>query len=145
MADRTEVLFDVNALVALSLATHQHHRAAHEFLDRTSAWATCAMTEASLYRLLLNPTVVGRAIDATDIGRVVGGFRRDSRWRLIPDATTLADPRVETSVLMGHQQVTDLHLVNLAAASNVRLATFDAAIPTWLAPADRRHVVIIPS
>ena len=52
---------------------------------------------------------------------------------------------VDTSVLVGHQQVTDLHLVNLAARHGGVLATFDATLPTWLAPADRRHVILIPS
>ncbi len=139
------ILFDVNSLVALALTTHQHHRSAHAFLADCSAWATCPTTEASLLRLLLNPVVTGtpRLIGAGI--SVLSGMRRDPRWRLLPETTTLGDPVVDLQVLMGHQQVTDLHLVNLAAATDARLATFDAAIPTWLAPRDRRHVVVIPT
>ena len=44
-----------------------------------------------------------------------------------------------------NEQVTDLHLVDLAARARMQLATFDAAIPTWVAPGDRSHVVLIPS
>ena len=38
-------LFDVNALVALTLTTHQHHRAAHDYLKARVAWATCPADE----------------------------------------------------------------------------------------------------
>ena len=76
---------------------------------------------------------------------VVAGFRADPRWTLLADHTTLATPHINTAVLMGHQQVTDLHLVNLAASHGTRLATFDATMHTWLAPADRRYVDLIPA
>ena len=52
---------------------------------------------------------------------------------------------VDTSVLVGHRQVTDLHLANLALASGGRLATFDRAITSWLAPRDRHLVHVIPT
>lgn len=143
--DPRVTVFDVNALVALCLSTHQHHRAAHEHLSTLGAWATCPMTETALYRLLLNPAVTGRRGLASDVGAVLSGFRTDPRWRLIPDASTLASAVVDVTVLMGHQQVTDLHLVNLAAQAGARLATFDGALTTWLSPADRSHVALIPS
>ncbi|MBP6995526.1 MAG: hypothetical protein KBB39_05220 [Phycicoccus sp.] len=138
-------LFDVNALVALTLTTHQHHRAAHDYLKARVAWATCPMTEAALIRLLMNPAVVGSRRRAGDVMSVVAGFRADPRWTLLADHTTLATPHINTAVLMGHQQVTDLHLVNLAASHGTRLATFDATMHTWLAPADRRYVDLIPA
>ncbi len=138
------ILFDVNALVALTVTTHQHHRAAHSFLAQCGSWATCPTTEASLLRLLLNPAVTGSPRSAVEARAVLSGMRRDPRWRLLSETAALGDPSVDLSVLMGHQQVTDLHLVNVVAASEARLATFDSAIPTWLAPGDRRHVVVIP-
>lgn len=54
-------------------------------------------------------------------------------------------PIIDIAPLTGHQQVTDLHLVNLCARAGLTLATFDAALPTWLVPADRRHVELLPS
>ena len=65
--------------------------------------------------------------------------------RAFTDASTLTDPLIDTAVLAGHQQVTDLHLVTLAAHHGAVLATFDGALTTWLAPADRRHVMLIPA
>lgn len=140
------ILFDVNALVALSLTAHQHHRPAHAFLGALSGeWATCPITESALFRLLMNPAVTGSARSATDVSAVLSGMRRDVRWRFVDDSSSLAEPLIDMSVLMGHQQVTDFHLVNLAAERGYVLASFDRAMPTWLSPADRRHVTIIPT
>jgi len=142
----TTTLFDVNALVALTLTSHQHHRVAHRFLaGLDGAWATTGLTEAGLFRLLLNPRITGSQRMAADIAGILAGIRTDPRWTFLEDSTSLADPLVDTSVLMGHRQVTDLHLVNLVARQGGVLATFDAAIPSWLALKDRRHVVVMPS
>lgn len=138
-------LMDVNALVALCLTSHQHHRAAHAHLAGLKGrWATCPTTEAGLFRLLLNPAVTGTPTTHATVAAVIAGFGQDPRWQRVTDDATLAEPLVNPTVLMGHQQVTDLWLVNLAARHSLVLATFDAAIPTWLAPADRRHVHVIP-
>lgn len=42
---------------------------------------------------------------------------------------------------MGHRQVTDLALVNIAASHDVQLATFDASLRDTLMPDDQRWVV----
>ncbi len=138
------LLLDANALVALALTTHQHHRAAHAFLADVGRWATCPTTESALLRLLLNPAISGRPVESGEVRAVLTGMRADPRWTFLADDTSLAAAHVDVVVLGGHQQVTDLHLVNLAARHGARLATFDAAIPTWLAPADRGLVRVIP-
>lgn len=136
---------DVNVLIALTLTTHVHHARAHESLRRHRGdWATSPLTEAALVRLLLNPTVTGRTFAPALVLQVVSGLRTDPRWRWLPDDSTLADPVIDLSVLVGHRQVTDLHLVNLAASAGLRLVTFDAGIAAALAKADRRHVLVLP-
>ncbi|WP_256841523.1 TA system VapC family ribonuclease toxin [Ornithinimicrobium cryptoxanthini] len=146
MTEPPVTLFDVNALVAVALTTHQHHHAAHRHLRALDGtWATASLTEAGLFRLLLNPLVTGSQRLAADVGAVLQGMRGDPRWTFLEDATSLADPIVDTTVLMGHRQVTDLHLVNLAARHGGVLATFDAGIRSWLAPEDRQHIVVIPA
>nr|WP_281496972.1 TA system VapC family ribonuclease toxin [Ornithinimicrobium sp. F0845] len=139
-------MFDVNALVALALTTHQHHHAAHRFLaGLDGSWATTGLTEAGLFKLLLNPRITGSQRLAAEVTEILRGMRADPRWTFLDDSTSLADPLVDTAVLMGHRQVTDLHLVNLVARHGGVLATFDAAIPSWLAPRDRSRVVLVPS
>lgn len=139
------VLFDVNVLVALSLPAHVHHRAAHRALADLRSWATTPLTEAALVRLLMQPQVAGVPLTGADALGILAGMRGDPRWRFIPDTSSLADPTIEPAVLMGHRQVTDLHLVNLAAASGCVLATFDAALAASLAPEDRRYVELLDS
>lgn len=145
MSESDGVLFDVNALVALCLTTHVHHRAAHAFLARCSRWATCPTTEAGLYRLLLNPLVAGQSLEVTAVDAVVTGFRADPRWHFVPDTATLAEPVIDTRVLRGYRQVTDLQLLNLARSHGLRLATFDRALASWVVPDDRRFVAEIPA
>lgn len=143
MSEPQLVLPDANALVALCVTNHLHHRDAHAFLATVESWATTPVTEAALYRLLLNPQVTTAEHSVADVDAVVRGFRRDPRWRFLADDTTLAAPVVRTAVLVGHRQVTDLHLVNLAAQHGARLATFDRALLSWLDPADRVHAMLI--
>jgi toxin-antitoxin system PIN domain toxin len=137
-------LCDVNVLVALALPTHVHHRSAHTALSTlTGTWATCPTTESSFLRLLLNPRVVGVELSTAHAVGQVRGMRSDARWRWLEDDSSLVEPVIDTSVLVGHRQVTDLHLVNLAARAGRVLATLDAGISAALAPADRRHVLVL--
>lgn len=137
-------LCDVNVLVALALASHLHHRAAHAALaGHRGPWATCPVTEAAVIRLLTNPQVVPNAFTAEEVIGVLRGMRGDARWRFVPDDVSLVDAQVDTTVLRGHRQVTDVQLVNLAARAGLVLVTFDAGIPASLAPRDRRHVRLL--
>lgn len=138
MTDR--VLLDVNVLVALSWDSHVHHRAAHREFARLSAWCTTPVTESGLLRLSLTPALTGRPVRPTEALGQLAAIRRVRGWSFLDDDASLAEPVIDVRTLGGRRQVTDLHLVNLAAANGARLATFDAAIPESLAPDDRRHV-----
>ena len=67
----------------------------------------------------------------------VRGRRAHVFW---PDETSLANPLIDTSRMTGHKQITDFHLLNLAAHHGGVLCTLDAKIERALAPADRRLV-----
>ncbi|HLR92952.1 MAG TPA: TA system VapC family ribonuclease toxin [Jiangellaceae bacterium] len=137
-------LFDVNALVALALTTHVHHRAAHRALaTATGGWATCPLTESGLLRLMLNPAVTGVRFTTREVIDVLAGMRTHPDWAFLHDTVSPAAPLIDHSVLVGHTQVTDFHLVDLAARNDVVLATFDARLATSLVPADRRHVEVL--
>ncbi|MEQ6896100.1 TA system VapC family ribonuclease toxin [Microbacterium sp. KR10-403] len=136
------MLLDVNVLFALSWDRHVHHAAAHTRFATLGTWYTTPVTEAGLLRLLLTEAVVGRRVTGAEAMGQLAAIRTVPGWRFLPDDATLADPIIDTRVLMGRRQVTDLHLVNLAAAHGVTLATFDAAIPDSLVPTDRRWVDI---
>lgn len=137
------MLLDVNVLVALTVDAHVHHEAAHRHLAGAEHWATCSLTETALVRLLLNPLTTGRSLHPADVLVVLRNIRAQPSWDFLADPTSLADPVIDTQPLAGTKQVSDFHLVNLAATHGRSLVTFDRRIPAALAPADRRHVEVI--
>lgn len=136
------MLLDVNVLLALSWDQHIHHQAAHSLFAELDGWSTCPVTETGLLRLLLTEQVVGRKVSGGEALGQLDAMRRVPGWSFLEDSTSLAAPIIDTRVLMGRRQVTDLHLVNLAAANESRLATFDAALRDSLVPADRHWVTV---
>ena len=131
---------DVNVLVALMHPDHVHHRAAQSWFGSVDRFATTPITESGFLRLALNPNVVGDAIKPASAISSLRSLRAHARAEFLPDACSLADPAIDLVGLAGLRQVTDLHLVNLAAAHSARLVTFDAKIGPTLAPTDQ-HLV----
>jgi len=136
-------LLDANVLVALTSPDHVHHARAHEWFARTSSWATTPVTESAFLRLMLNPAVAGAARSPAEVTAVLDALRSLPGHRFLPDDASLAAPLIDLAGLQGHRQVTDLHLVNVAARHDAALATFDARIRRSLGPADRRHCAVI--
>jgi predicted nucleic acid-binding protein len=123
-------LLDVNVLLALSLPNHQHHGAATEWFDRGRQWATTPITETAYLRLLVNPLVVGYDIAPAQAIDALGAMRQ------LAGHTFVAS-------LAGASQVTDHHLINLAAINGLILATFDGSLSRAVSSADRKHIQVL--
>ena len=116
------VLLDANALIALLVADHVHHEAAEAWIsDRAESLATCPITQGSLVRLLIRQ---GQSA-ATSVA-VLTALTADARHEFWPDDFSYADVRM-TGVI-GHRQVTDAYLAQLARNREARLATFDEGL-----------------
>ncbi len=140
--DRRPALLDVNVLVAMVWNQHVHHRAARaQFASVAEAWATTAITESRLLRILMTPAVMGREVSGAEAPGTLRGMRSLAGWQWVDDDASLAEARIDTRVLQGRRQVTDLHLVDLCARHSCRLVTFDAGLVGPLVPADREHVM----
>jgi uncharacterized protein len=115
-------LLDANVLIALVVADHVHHDPAEEWLSTTNAsFATCPITQGSLVRLLVRegqPAAMARQIVATIVS--------DRRHEFWPDTISFAD--VDLTGVIGHRQVTDAYLAQLARTHSGRLATFDQGL-----------------
>jgi toxin-antitoxin system PIN domain toxin len=136
-------LLDVNVLVALVAPQHEHHAPAHRWFNRIADWATTPITEAAFVRLVSDAQVVGTEVSPVS---ALATLRRLCEWpghRFITDTARLSDPIIDLTALVGHRQVTDFHLVELAARTGTTLATFDARLLAALAKIDRRHVQLI--
>ncbi len=116
------VLLDANVLIALLVDNHVHHVAAENwFVGMSENFATCPITQGSLLRLLIRegqPAATARA--------VLAGTAADPRHEFWSDDVPYTD--VPTQGIIGHRQVTDAYLAQLARTRRSRLATFDQAM-----------------
>lgn len=134
---------DVNVLVALTNPSHVFHHESHRWLADVGRYATTPVTESGLLRMLLNPAVTGQAVTPEQALAVLAGIRADSRAGFLVDDSSLAEANVDTTGLAGHQEVTDWHLLNLAARHDGVLVTFDRRIARALVPDDAVRVVTL--
>ena len=142
-ADDVLTLLDVNILIALAVPGHLHYVAAHKYFSQVQqSWATCSMTEAGFLRLLLNPTVTGQRIEPMAALAMLDGMRKHPGWHYLNDNVQVGNGPIDWRILAGKQQVTDMHLVEVAAVYGARLATFDKKLESILAPADRHDLVV---
>jgi toxin-antitoxin system PIN domain toxin len=112
-------LLDGNVLIALVVSGHIHHGPAEKWFSASDAsFATCPITQGTLLRFMLREGQTARAAQ-----EFVAAIARDSRHEFWPDSIPFAD--VDVVGVVGHRQVTDAYLAQLARSRNGRLATFD--------------------
>jgi uncharacterized protein len=124
-------LLDVNVLVALFDPAHVHHEPAHAWfgLKRSRRWATCALTENALVRVLSNAAYPGRRTTLEDAAARLRTFCSSREHVFRADSISVRDrARFHWNHLQGHRQLTDVYLLALSVSNEGRLATFDAAI-----------------
>lgn len=116
------VLLDANVLIALLVSDHVHHEAAEDWFGVLPGnFATCPVTQGSLMRLL-----VREGQSAATAQAVLRETTANPRHEFWPDDVAYTD--IRTTGLVGHRQVTDAYLAQLARARRARLATFDQAL-----------------
>jgi len=118
---RSEItLLDANVLIAATVADHEHHARARDWLSSDRLFATCPSTQGSLVRFIVRVASIDHALDALSI------LTTNTRHEFWPDASPY-DADVLRNVT-GHRQVTDAYLAALAAKHDGRLATFDRGL-----------------
>lgn len=144
------LLPDVNVLVALAWPSHQFHREAVARLQREPAprWATCALTQLGFVRVSSNANVTGVPQSPATCVALLGLLTADSKHAFIESLPELASCAGAFERIVGHQQVTDAYLIELARAAGVTLLTFDGRLLAVdddrgnveiLTPVQRRH------
>jgi toxin-antitoxin system PIN domain toxin len=124
-------LLDVNVLIALFDPAHLYHEAAHTWFGqiRGRRWATCALTENSLVRILSNASYPGRRTTVEDVASRLQIFCSSREHVFWPDSISIRDSgRFRWKHVQGHRQLTDVYLLALSVSNEGRLATFDATI-----------------
>lgn len=122
-------LLDVNVLVALLLAEHQHHTLALNWFSSDAAtvgWATCVVTELGVIRVCAQLPGGRWPTEATaDQLLMLTISKRGYVWW--PDTVSPAVlPEVRSAGVAKH--VTDRYLLGLARRNGGRVVTFDRAL-----------------
>lgn len=122
-------------MLALAWPTHVHHEPAHQWFSsrRHLGWATCALTQSAFVRLSIQPSVVKVAIPMAEAIRTLESSITVPEHRFWPMESGMLHllPEIRER-LIGHQQVTDALLLDLAILRGGKLATFDRRIEALL-------------
>ena len=143
-------LLDVNVLIAMSWVEHVHNLVTREWFirNRAQGWATCPLTQAAFVRLSIQPPVVGARVNMAQAMEALEDHCRDPFHQFFPQSMGWGDllPEIRER-MVGHQQLTDAILLDLAIRNGGRLVTLDRRIQGLL-PAGSPHqaaLEIIPA
>jgi len=112
------------------------------WFDQADSVATTPMTQAGLLRMLLNPTINAHS-DPGLARQAVAALLATPGVVFWPDDTPNVANTPFSYALTGHGQVTDLHLLALAASHGARLVTLDGKVAAALRPKDRKHLRVL--
>lgn len=112
---------DVIVLVALVIGDHEHHAATVDRVARLGRLITCPIVDLGLVRLLVR---VG--LTAHEARSVPQDVHDDARHEHL--AAALPVVGMDVSMIIGHGQVTDAYLAELARRHGVRLLTWDRGL-----------------
>lgn len=121
-------LLDTNVLLALAWPNHQDHARTHDWFQAQArhGWATCAITQLGFVRLSSNPSYTPSAVtpqQAATLLRQLVAHKNHAFW-----SSPAADLPAIYMHALGHQQVNDAYLVEVATRKRGRLVTLDTKL-----------------
>ncbi len=121
-------LLDTNVLLALAWPNHQHHAAAHTWfaVHAKRGWATCAFTQLGFIRLSANPAYSREAVPPAEAAALLRQWTHHKAHQFWTSPAADAPAIYERA--LGHQQVNDAWLVEVARKNRGRLVTLDARL-----------------
>ena len=134
-------LLDTNVLLALAWPNHQHHSVAHNWFATFSklGWATCAFTQLGFIRLSSNPAFTADAVsprEGASLLRQWVELESHHFWK----SPAAVDEKIYAHAL-GHQQVNDAWLVEVARANKGKLVTLDGRIPAHVKATRQKELI----
>lgn len=139
-------LLDANVLIALFDPDHLHHTRAHAWLaqERSSGWATCALTQNACIRILSQPSYSG-SLPIVDVAKRLRNATQAGDHHFWHDTIQSCDASVfDHSKMLTSKHLTDLYLLALCVANNGQLVTFDQGIQLQpVLKAEPRHLLVL--
>ena len=139
-------LLDVNLLVALFDADHPHHETAHDWFadNHANGWATCALTQNGLLRILANPRYGATISRPVDLVKNLAQFCASKHHQFWSESVSLTDRTIfNPSFIHGYRQLTDIYLLGLAKKTGGYLATLDGGIPLGAVVGATRNTIAV--
>lgn len=138
---RKPALLDVNVLLALAWPNHQFHAQAHLWFAREArhGWATIAFTQLAFVRLSSNPAYTPNPVIPSEAAALLSGWLAHQHHRFWSSPPAAAS-RIYTNAI-GHQQVNDAYLVEVALLRKARVVTFDRRLKVHSAGTDVVHTI----
>lgn len=140
----TPFLLDVNVLIALAWPLHVHHVVAHNWFENVGqkSWATCPLTQLAFVRISSNAKIISAAVSPRAAIKALSEIIALPGHTFWPDDLPVNDLASFTSnALVGHRQVTDAYLIELAKCHKGKLATLDAGLVDLLPQSERSSFV----
>ena len=139
-------LLDANVLIALSWPQHEHHQQVARWFARAGmrAWATCAVTQAALLRISMQPAFMGCPVSFAEADSVLAAVLSQGQHTFLPaDFGYEALPRLCTGGIHGHRQITDAWLLCTAVLNQCKLVTLHRGVSHLLASAQERDAYVL--
>ena len=137
-------LLDVNVLIALAWPLHVHHVIAHAWFESVGqhSWSTCPLTQLAFVRISSNAKIISTAVSPRAAVQALGTMVALAGHVFWADDLEVNDLASFTSnALVGHRQVTDAYLIELAKRHKGKVATLDVGLADLLPQAERAGVV----
>ena len=143
-SSRITYLLDVNVLIALAWPSHIHHAHAHQWFERLGKplWATCPLTQLAFVRISSNPKIIADAVSPRAAVQLLSMIVATSGHVFFADDLAIVKLASFTRpALVGHRQVTDAYLIELAKHHHAKLATLDRSIKDLLPVVEREMMI----
>ncbi len=129
-------LLDVNILIARADTSHPYHQLAKDWMfSNTQGWATCAITENGLLRILGNPKYPGNGASNPKMAALAlrGMIRSIEGHLFFTENLSLLTPSISLDGVTP-AQLTDIYLLALAVKHKAKFLTLDRRIDANLIP-----------
>ncbi len=114
-------LLDVNLLLACAWSSHPHHARANRWLNSLKGFATAPVTQMGFLRVSMS---VAYGASFADARTALNAILQLHAHRFVTDAVPVASlPSISNG-----RDVTDAHLLRLAASHGLKLATLDGSL-----------------
>ena len=137
-------LLDVNVLIALAWPLHVHHIVAHNWFENVGqkSWATCPLTQLAFVRISSNAKIIPAAVSPRAATKALSEIIALPGHIFWSDDLPVDDLACFASnALVGHRQVTDAYLIELAKRYEGKLATLDNGLADLLPQPERSRFV----